>query len=128
MSLCIAAGGNILALAATAFSLTWTHSVEKTIWAEHWRIDNNALQLVQASVEGAGAGIDLPENAVRVEGAWVFRPALPPLPSLQLAASGATVSAWRLCTGERCLELGAEPGDPITLWAADRCASGKPNS
>lgn len=124
MSLCIAASGNLIALAASAFSLTWTHSVEKTVWAEHWTVVENRLVLDRASVEGSGAGIGLPDNAVFRDGAWHYRPGLPPLKELNLAASGATASPWTLCTTETCLQLGAEPDEPIRIWPADSCAAG----
>ena len=75
MSLCIAAGGKLIALAATAFSLSWTHSVEKTVWSENWIVQGNALKVVEASVEGSGAGIELPENAVLRDGRWAWRSA-----------------------------------------------------
>lgn len=79
MSLCIAAGGKLIALAATAFSLNWTHSVEKTVWSENWIVQGNALKVVEASVEGSGAGIELPETAVLRDGRWVYAPQLAPI-------------------------------------------------
>ena len=56
MSLCIATGGQILALVASSFTLSWTHSVEKTEWIEHWQVEDSRLNLVSASVQGSGAG------------------------------------------------------------------------
>ena len=34
MSLCILAGGKVTALALSAFTLSWTHSVQKSEWRE----------------------------------------------------------------------------------------------
>ena len=119
--LCIATGGTILALATTIFTLSWTHSVERTDWRESWRIIGDRLQLVEASVEGPGAGIALPEGAEMTPEGWVFTPELPPLPRLVLAASGMTQSGWTLCTGRACAELGTAPGPPIEIWAAPVC-------
>ncbi len=124
MSLCIAASGKLLTLAATAFSLTWTHSVEKTVWAEHWAVEDNSLLLDHASVQGSGAGIGLPDNAAFRDGAWHYRPSLPPLKELNLAASGATASPWMLCAADTCLQLGAEPDEPVRIWPADSCDPG----
>lgn len=121
MSLCIAASGTILTLAASAFSLSWTHSVEKTNWAEEWIVQSHRLVLVQASVEGSGAGISLPDDAVRTGEGWTYKPGLPPLERLTLASSGATASAWTLCTATHCIELGGSQGDPITIWSAVNC-------
>lgn len=121
MTLCIAASGTLLALAASSFSLSWTHSVEKTLWQEEWSIVDNRLVLTEAIVQGSGAGIALPPDALLTEKGWTYTPTLAPLERLTLAASGMPPSAWQLCTGAQCLELGAEAGTPITLWAADRC-------
>ena len=122
MSLCIAASGNLIALAASAFSLTWTHSVEKTEWREHWLIVEDRLLLEQAAVSGSGAGIGLPDDAIWSDGVWTYRPGLAPLKQLSLAASGATVSPWTLCTSETCLHLGEQEGEPVTIWSAGTCA------
>ncbi|MEQ9638172.1 MAG: DUF1850 domain-containing protein [Devosia marina] len=123
MSLCIAASGKLIVLAATAFSLNWTHSVEKTIWSENWIVESGALRVVQASVEGSGAGIDLPDNAVRQGESWVYTPELAPVDKLTLAASGVTASPWTLCAGETCLELGTVSADPIRIWVSGQCAA-----
>ena len=120
--LCIATAGNLLALAATTFTLSWTHSVERTEWRESWQIAGDRLQLVEASVEGPGAGIDVPEGARMTPAGWIYRPTLPPQPRLLLAASGMTPSAWTLCTPDQCHDLGATASAPITLWAAPDCA------
>ena len=121
MTLCIAAGGKIIALAATSFSLSWTHSVEQTLWEEQWAIVDGRLAVIEATVQGSGAGIALPDNAIRTEDGWTYRPSLPPLERLSLAASGATPSAWTLCAGAQCMELGAQAGEAIVLWADDQC-------
>lgn len=121
MSLCIAAGGTILTLAATAFSLSWTHSVEKTDWTENWTVQSNQLVLESARVEGSGAGIGLPDNAIRTEAGWTYTPDLPPLKRLVLASSGATVSAWTLCADGECFELGDSPGAGVGIWSETDC-------
>lgn len=115
--LCILAGAKALTLATTAFTLVWTHSVEKTEWREAWRIVPAGLELVEARVKGSGAGIDPPDDAVLKEGWWVYAPKTPPVPRLMLAASGATVSGWTLCAEGACMTLGAEPGDAVTIEA-----------
>jgi hypothetical protein len=123
MSLCIASAGSIMTLLAASFSLSWTHSVEKTTWIEHWQVKGDRLALSSASVEGSGAGIDLPPDAVWEDDRWTYRPDLAPLHRLDLAASGATVSGWRLCVNENCHELGAMPGEPVSIWASDVCSA-----
>lgn len=103
MSLCVLAGGKVTTLALSAFTLAWTHSVEKTDWIERWRVSAAGLELVEARVKGSGAGMDPPEGAMLEAGWWRYRPALPPQPELVLAASGATGGGWRICGETGCL-------------------------
>ncbi len=123
MMLCIASAGVVTALAVSSFTLEWTHSVERTQWQEEWQVTDAGLQLVEASVESSGAGIDLPDDAVLKDGRWTYRPQLPPLNSLELAASGMTASGWRLCSeGKECLTLGAQAGENLRLWSGEVCS------
>jgi hypothetical protein len=115
MSLCIAAAGKTVALAVAAFTLSWTHSVERTRWEEDWRITPNGLEIVEARVEGSGAGMEPGEGAVLDDGWWVFAPELPPQREIVLAASGATGAGWKLCAARTCRDIGAMPGEPVTL-------------
>lgn len=118
MGLCILAGGEVLRLAVTAFTLTWTHSVERIAWEEDWRVTPAGLAIAEARVRGSGAGMEPPQGARLEQGWWVYAPALPPMPELTLAASGAT-APWSLCTEGDCIALGAGTGEaggaPITL-------------
>lgn len=122
MSLCIVTAAKTIALAATAFTLSWTHSVEKIRWEEHWQVRDAGLKVVEARVEGSGAGMDPPEGSVFVDGGWNYVPKLPVVPALHLAASGATVGGWSLCTKRRCMVLGADAGAAITLEPCKRPA------
>jgi len=121
MSLCILAGGKMVALAVTAFTLSWTHSVQKTEWREDWSVTPAGLQLTKAAVKGSGAGMEPGDDAVLKDGWWVWTPELPPQRSVHLAASGVTPSAWRLCHARGCLDLGLQAGDAATL---SRCRGG----
>ena len=108
------AGKQVL-LAGATFMLSWTHSVEKTGWQEHWVVDQGRLVLVEARVMGSGAGMDPGEDA-RLEGDWwVWNPSNPPVPKLVLASSGATVGGWQFCHDGVCSEIGDQPGRPITI-------------
>ena len=118
MALCIDAGGEALLLAITAFTLSWTHSVERIAWEEDWRVTPAGLELVAARVRGSGAGMEPGADAVLVDGWWAYAPGLPPLRELVLGNSGAVggvVGAWTLCGGGRCIPLGVEPGEPLRL-------------
>ena len=121
MSLCLSVAGQGLSLAVGAFTLAWSHSVEKTRWEEDWRVGPAGLEIVRARVKGSGAGMDPGEGAVLRDGWWVWRPALGPVPELRLAASGATGGGWTLCAGTpvRCLELGASADRPVRLWPCE---------
>lgn len=120
--LCIAAAGAVTALVASSFTLSWTHSVERTQWRESWVVEGHGLRLVAASVEGPGAGIAVPDGARWADGRWTYEPVLPPVRNLNLAASGMTPSPWTLCpSGGACLTLGNEPDPDIRLWADVAC-------
>ncbi|WP_048649237.1 DUF1850 domain-containing protein [Nitratireductor soli] len=115
MSLCVLAGGKAATIAATLFTLSWTHSVEKIRWEEDWRVTPAGLTIVEARVQGSGAGMEPPADAQFKDGWWVYVPALPALPEVRLAASGATGAGWRLCAEGRCMILGASPDAPVVL-------------
>ncbi|MBP1849051.1 DUF1850 domain-containing protein [Rhizobium halophytocola] len=118
-ALCILTGAKTITLAAGLFTLSWLHSVEKTEWRESWRLAPDGLELTEARVKGSGAGMDPGEGAVLEGDWWVWQPKLPPQPSLHLAASGATVSPWTLCTEAKCLALGGKPGAGVTIKPCD---------
>jgi hypothetical protein len=115
MSLCILAGGKVTALAVSLFTLSWTHSVQKTDWRETWAVTPAGLELRQAEVKGSGAGMEPGTDAVLKDGWWVWRPTLPPQAHISLAASGMTPSGWKLCHAGGCVELGAAAGDEVSL-------------
>ena len=115
LALCIVAAGKTTVLAASAFTLVWTHSVEKTRWEEEWRVTPAGLALVAARVEGSGAGMEVPEGAVLEGGVWTYRPALPPQKALRLASSGATGAGWEICADGHCLTIGVEAGEPVEI-------------
>jgi hypothetical protein len=119
MSVCLLAGGKVTVFAAAAFTLAWTHSVEKTRWEEHWQVTPAGLQVVEARVRGSGAGMDPPEGSVFKDGWWSYRPTVGPQDKLVLAASGATGEGWTLCAEGRCAVIGGRAGDPAVVTACD---------
>ncbi|WP_394888934.1 DUF1850 domain-containing protein [Mesorhizobium sp. AaZ16] len=126
MSLCVFAAGKTITLAATAFTLSWTHSVEKTRWEEDWRITPAGLKMVEARIKGSGAGMEPPQDARLEDGWWVYVPEIPPRPEIVLAASGATGTGWSLCAAGRCIELGAAAGEPVQLKPCGEAGSSQP--
>ena len=119
MSLCVLAGAEALRIAAATFTLGWTHSVERIRWEEDWRVTPAGLQLVEARVQGSGAGMEPPPDARLSGGWWRYAPDRLPQAELVLAASGATASGWTLCAAGACRDLGAAPAVPIRLTACD---------
>lgn len=109
-ALCVAVAGQLLAtLPVAEFTLTWTHSVQKTLWQEHYRIDGRRLVLDEAQVQGSGAGMEPAADAVWRDGAWHWRPALAPLAELRLTVSSFTAD-YRLCAAAGCTPLQALTG------------------
>lgn len=119
MTVCLLLAGAVAAALPTeAFTLAWTHSVEKTEWREEWRVEDGRLALVEASVAGSGAGMQ-PADGARLEGgAWRWRPSVEPLPRLLLANS-AYGGDYRLCWDGTCRPLAAllreAVGEPVEV-------------
>ena len=108
---------------AHAFSLEWTHSIEKTQWLEHWEVvaaRQPHLRLLRARIEASGAGMEIPDNAVFRNGGYEY-PVNQDLSSVTLSHSPFTAQA-KLCVGERCRPLadwlpGLPPIQAVTLSA-----------
>ncbi|MDE2378658.1 MAG: DUF1850 domain-containing protein [Bradyrhizobium sp.] len=112
VSLCLASAGSLKALSLAAFTLVWTHSIEKIDWQEDWRVTAGGLQLVQARVKGSGAGMEPPPEARLVDGWFQWRPHRPPMPEVVLGNSGAA-GEWRLCHDGSCRTLSEILGHPV---------------
>ncbi|MBN9083753.1 MAG: hypothetical protein BGP04_16090 [Rhizobiales bacterium 62-17] len=102
INLCIVSGATITKVAALTFTLSWQHSVQKTEWTETWQVTPTALELVEARVEGTGAGMEPPEGSVFDGRFWRWKPTIPPLPEVRLSRSDAVPQGWRLCTADSC--------------------------
>jgi hypothetical protein len=112
LSLCLASVGVVKTLSIAAFTLAWTHSIEKTDWQEDWRITPQGLQLVQARIKGSGAGMEPPPQARLVDGWFQWQPVRAPLPEVLLGNSGAA-GEWHLCAGGNCRTLSEIFGHPV---------------
>lgn len=104
LSLCLISAGVVKTLAVAAFTLAWTHSVEKVEWQEDWHITAQGLELVQARVKGSGAGMEPPPDARLVDGWFQWNPARAAMPEVVLGNSGAA-GEWRLCGDGHCRTL-----------------------
>lgn len=116
MSLCVI-GAKTLMIAASAFTLSWRHSVEKTLWEESWRVEQGGLRLVQAAVEGSGAGMEPGDRATFDGRFWRWKPDLPLLPQVELRRSDAVPQGWTLCAAGTCRAIAdsMETADIVTL-------------
>jgi hypothetical protein len=112
LSLCLASAGVIKTLSIAAFTLAWTHSIEKVEWQEDGRVTPQGLELAQARVKGSGAGMEPPPEARLVDGWFQWQPARAPMPEVLLGNSGAA-GEWRLCHDGQCHTLSEILGHPV---------------
>ena len=103
---CLAAGLIAAHLQFSAFTLAWTHSIEKIRWEEDYRIVDGRLVLEEARIRGTGAGMEPPANARFKNGVWRYRPELPPLDRLTLTQSPYTLG-YEICHDGACRPLAA---------------------
>jgi hypothetical protein len=111
LSLCLAAAGIVKTLALAAFTLAWTHSIEKVEWQEDWRVTSQGLELVRARVKGSGAGMEPPSDARLVDGWFQWQPRMA-MTEVALGNSG-VAGEWRLCADGQCRTLSQIFGLPI---------------
>ncbi len=112
LSLCLASAGIAKTLSIAAFTLAWTHSIEKVEWQEDWRVTPQGLELVQARVKGFGAGMEPPPEARLVDGWFQWQPARATMPQVVLGNSGAA-GEWRFCSDGKCQPLSEIFGHPV---------------
>ncbi|HSC23767.1 MAG TPA: DUF1850 domain-containing protein [Casimicrobiaceae bacterium] len=98
------AGALRVVVPAHDFTVAWMHSVARTAWEEHYRVEGSGLRLVQARIQGSGAGMEPPPDAQFREGWWTWRPSLAPLPEIRLTLSSFTRD-YDLCWDGRCRRL-----------------------
>ncbi len=91
------------------FTLAWDHSVQKLRWEERYRVAGERLLLIEARVEGSGAGMEPPPSAVLRDGRWTWQPRTT-LPELRLTHSS-FARDYVLCWRDRCVELGTLVGE-----------------
>lgn len=104
--ICLLAGALLAVFPWPGFTLSWTHSIEKTEWQEDYRVEDRYLQLVEARIETSGAGMEIPEGAVRLGKYYRYKPALPPLERLRLARS-VYAGDYRICVDGACRPIDA---------------------
>jgi hypothetical protein len=126
--ICLLVAGVVRATIPDAeFTLAWEHSVEKTRWEERYGAGPAGLVLLEARVQGTGAGMEPPPSAVLHDGWWTWQPKTP-VSELRLTRSAYT-SDYTLCWLHRCSELGplVGPTDDGSVVVARRCRSDAAN-
>jgi hypothetical protein len=125
LSLCLISAGATKTLAIAAFTLVWTHSIEKIDWQEDWRVTPHGLELVEARVKGSGAGMEPPPEARLVDGwfQWQLKPVS--RPEVVLGNSG-LAGEWRLCTQGKCRTLSDILGHPVGVHTTTMRACDQP--
>jgi hypothetical protein len=117
--ICLAGAGVALHILAGAFTLSWTHTIEKTQWIEHWRVEPGRLVLAEAEVQGSGAGMEPPPDARHEGRFYVWNP--DETRDSVVLRRDPHAGDWTLCTSARCAPLGAwlaKDADPVTLTPA----------
>ncbi|MBF0267698.1 MAG: DUF1850 domain-containing protein [Alphaproteobacteria bacterium] len=105
---------NVCLLAGVLYTLAWTHSVEKVTWEEDWQAAKGRLVLVEARIQGSGAGMEPGEDAVLKNGFWRWRPKIPPLDRLILTQSYYATD-YRLCWFGECHAMSELAPDAPTV-------------
>ena len=96
MAICLNVGAVIVSIAAQQFTLSWTHSVERILWQEDWRVKGQKLTLVEARIKGNGAGMEVPDGAVLKNGVWHYSTSLD-VPALHLTISPCGRDEYPIC-------------------------------
>jgi hypothetical protein len=122
--ICLTAGLIAASLPLSAFTLAWTHSIEKIRWQEDYRVVDAHLVLEEARIRGSGAGMEPPAGAQFKDGVWHYKPALPPIQRLRLTHSP-YVAAYEICDASGCQPITAVlPGLPEFALVEIRACAG----
>jgi len=119
-------------LPTDAFTLAWTHSIEKQRWEEDYRIvrdtrptgDRSGILLEPgiARIKGSGAGMEPGPGSRFIDGWLVYQSAQDPLPLLRLSRSFFTED-FSLCLTNVCRnmsEILPSDGKVTLLWACEK--------
>jgi hypothetical protein len=120
-ALCIVVGTALIQVPAQRFTLRWQHTVEKILWEEDYVVAGEWLYLSGARVQGSGAGMEPPPDAIRVGAAWHYRPPQRWHRELKLARS-AFGSDYELCVDGNCRPLASWAPAPLAPTTLSACA------
>lgn len=124
-ALCIVVGAALFDLPARHFTLRWQHTVEKVLWEEDYEVVGHWLYLSRARVEGSGAGMEPPANAVKLGSAWEYRPDDRWRREVRLARSEFGAD-YELCVARSCKPLAAWAPVPLAPTTLSACPDNAP--
>lgn len=101
LSLCLIYGLQTIPLETNHLTLTWMHSVEKIRWEEDYERQDAVIKLQAARIQGSGAGMDPPEDAIFKNGFWSYQPILEAQPSYLFRLSRYTKN-YEICIADQC--------------------------
>lgn len=104
MAICLATAAASAVVAANAFTLAWTHSIERIRWEEQWVVQGAELMLAEVRIRGHGAGMEPPADARLEAGVWRWRPGTRHA-ALRLTRSGFTADYQWCVAGAPCVPL-----------------------
>lgn len=102
-----------LFIPSTAFTLAWTHTIEKVRWEEDYQVAYDfkhqqvRLHAVAARVTGSAAGMEPPDNAHLKDGWYHYTPTESYPSSLSLTRSEFSAD-YDWCTAESCVPLSSK--------------------
>ncbi len=126
---CLLVAGVVAArIPDAAFTLRWTHSIEKILWEEDYEVRGATLLMTGYRVRGSGAGMEPGPDAVWRDGAW-HTATRRSLPELSIVRSPYAPD-YEWCARGRCRPLADWLGSPtepqyvtVRACAAERLES-----
>ncbi len=115
MSLCVVSGLKTVIHTVSFFTLSWSHSVEKTEWKEVWKIEKDKLVLKEARIKGSGAGMEPPAGSMLIDGWYVYKPNIKPTKEVILSNSDVFLANWKICYDKKCKPIVAEKNKTLKL-------------
>ncbi|GAB4402098.1 MAG: DUF1850 domain-containing protein [Rhodoferax sp.] len=116
----------------TAFTLAWTHSIEKVRWEEDYAAETDAgtgqpqLHALAARIKGSAAGMEPPDDAVLRNGWYHYKPPLTHPGQLRLTRSAYTAD-YEWCAAGRCQPMSKLIAATADITTVSACFNPKPD-
>jgi len=118
-------GQPVVFVPVTAFTLAWTHSIEKVRWEEDYTVELDAhrqpvLHATRARVKGSAAGMEPPDDAVLKDGWYSYTPQQKLVPELRLTRSEFTAD-YDWCSNQGCQSMATLIASDLGVTRARAC-------